>query len=388
MKVILITQDFYPLTGGIATYLLQMYNNYFQRDDFSVVVPKKISKDKDYKKLNFPVNRLVFSPFSSFEERSKESKIILNLLKQENPDLVLFGYLRSHPEIAEEYKKYNPKCKWGIILHAKEAFLDPSIRKTTHKDGIQKGYTKKETIGYKRILNSADFLICVSKFTKKLIKSQKIKNKIFIINPSLILNHLSTNKNINPNKFVLLSVGRLIKRKGQDLVIKSLKNLEKDIPNLKYIIVGTGPEKDNLKKMAKKEKVSKIISFLGKVSEKNLPSVYSSCDIFVLPTRHIYPNDVEGFGIVFLEANFYSKPVIGGSNGGVIEAIKKNKSGFLIKQDNLKNLTKKILFLYKNPNKKLKMGNYGRKRVLKGFFNKKNNSFENYLSKLRFLNKI
>jgi len=168
MKVVLISQDFHPLTGGIATYLLQIYRSYFKKEEFAVIVPKNISKKEDYLKFNFPVYRVDFSPFASPEERKRENHGILEVLKKEKPDLILFGYLRSHPEVAEMYKKLNPKCKWGIVLHAKEAFLDSSITDKTNKNGSQKGYTQEEVFNYRLKLNSADFLICVSKFTKRI----------------------------------------------------------------------------------------------------------------------------------------------------------------------------------------------------------------------------
>lgn len=383
MKVILISQDFYPLTGGIATYLLQMYRNYFNRDNFSVIVPDDISKEQAYKKFEFKVNRLKFSPFKSPAKRKKENKKILEIIKNEKPDLILFGYLRSHPEVGEEYKKINPNCKYAIILHAKEAFLDSSIIKKTNNDGKQKGYTKEEAIHYKKILNHSDFLITVSNFTKRLLKRQDIKNKFFIINP--LLNEIPNKKfkSTSNKHFNLLSVGRLIKRKGQDSVIKILKLLKDKIPNIKYIIVGDGVEKFNLIKLVKKERLNNLVTFLGNIDDRRLKKYYCNCDLFILPTRHILPNDVEGFGIVFLEAASYSKPVIGGKNGGVVEAIKNGKTGYLINEGDEKELIKKILYLYENQKERERLGKNGRKRVEKEFYQNRSKSFVNYLNRIK-----
>jgi glycosyltransferase involved in cell wall biosynthesis len=297
--------------------------------------------------------------------------------------LILFGYLRSHPEVGELYQKINPKCKYGIILHAKEAFLDSSITKNTNNKGKQKGYNKPEVMRYKEILNSADFLLTVSNFTKQLLKSQGIKNKFYIINP--LLNEIPNLKFKSiPNKeFNLLSVGRLIKRKGQDSVIKILNDLKNKIPNIKYFIVGEGREKNNLIKLVKKEKLNNFVTFVGNVDNKRLIKYYLNCDLFILPTKHILPNDVEGFGIVFLEAGSYSKPVIGGKNGGVVEAIKNGKTGYLIKEGDKKELIKKILYLYENEKERKKLGKNGRKRVEQEFYKNKNKSFVNYLNKIK-----
>lgn len=383
MKVILISQDFYPLTGGIATYLLQIYENYFSGKKFITLVPKSISENEDYKKFKFPVYRFNFSPFKTFDKRTKENQEILKFLIQEKPDLILFGYLRSHPEVARRYKQINPNCKFGIILHAKEAYLNSSISEQTNVEGVQKGYTRKEIFDYKKILNESDFLITVSNFTKKLIRQQGIKNRIFTINPLLNNIPIRNKKNLHKKgELNLLSVGRLIKRKGQEDVIRSIKKIKKIIPELRYVVVGEGPEKERLKTIAKELSVEENILFTGKISEKDLKKYYQNSDIFILPNKYIPPNDIEGFGIVFLEANSYGLPTIGCKNGGVAEAIQNNKTGFLIKESDQKEIIKRILFLYNNPRKLTQIGEAGRKRVLKKFYKNRNKRFVKYLDTL------
>ena len=223
----------------------------------------------------------------------------------------------------------------------------------------------------------------MSNFTKRLIKKQGIKNKkIFVIYPTL--EEISSSpKYLKIEKyFTLLSVGRLIKRKGQDLVIKSLINLKKIIPELKYEIVGNGPEEIRLKNLVKGYNLEKIVNFNGEVNKKELNRIYSNCNIFVLPTKFIKPNDIEGFGIVFIEANSFSKPVIGGKTGGVAEAIENGKSGFLINPNSKKELYDKIIQLYKNRKLLKKIGNYGKKRVINKFYRKKNKKFVKFLNEV------
>jgi phosphatidyl-myo-inositol dimannoside synthase len=384
MKVILITQDFYPVVGGIATYLLQIYNEYFKKDDFSVIVPKKISKIEKYKSFDFPVHKLDFLPFSSFEERKKETQKILNLLIKEKPDLILFGYIRSHPEVAEMYTAINPNCKWGVILHAKEVYLNHCSNTNNNFKGSQKGYTPEEIINYTSVLKSSHFLISVSKFTKKLLKKQKIKNKVFVINPVLRLKSgIGKLKSIKFNSFNLLSVGRLIKRKGQDRVINAIDKLKSEIPEITYTLIGNGPEEKNLKRLTSEKGLNSKIKFLKKISDLQLAKYYLQSDVFVLPTRYIPPNDIEGFGIVFLEAGFYSKPVIGGKNGGVIEAIQNNKTGYLVNENDDKELITKIKYLYHHPRRRKLLGENGRKRILRN--DSKNKKFVKFL-KNNFIN--
>jgi glycosyltransferase involved in cell wall biosynthesis len=383
MKILLISQDFYPLKGGIATYLMQIYENYFADDIFKAIIPRKISKRSKLINRNINIKTLEFFPFVIPSRRKEKNKSFLDILKKFNPDIVLFGYIRSHTEVMDEYRKINPSVKWGVVLHAKEVFFDKVITKKTNFKEAHKGYTKEETKEYKRLLNSADFLVCVSSFTKKLIEKQKIKNKnTFVVYPSLkyISQKYSSQEKRN---FILLSVGRLVKRKGHELVLRSLKELKNSIPKIKYKIVGSGPEEKKLKSLVKKYNLQKYVEFKDDVSEDKLRNFYFECDIFVLPTSFIEPNDIEGFGIVFIEASSFAKPVIGGKTGGVIESIEDGKSGFLINPHSQEELINKINFLYKNKEKSKKMGEYGRKRIMKKFYKNKNKKFVEFLDNLK-----
>ena len=376
MRILLISQDFYPLKGGIATYLMQIYKNYFANDNFKVVIPKGIVQNKKLKS-KFEIERLNFSPFVSPTNRKEKNKNFLEVLKRFSPDIVLFGYIRSHPEIMYEYKKINSCVKWGIVLHAKEVFFDKTLIKKTNIRGSHKGYACEEVKEYKQLLNSADFLICVSNFTKKLIKKQKIRNKnIFVVYP--MLRNLPSVSILNKRReFTLLSVGRLVKRKGHEMVLSVLKDLRNEIPEIKYKIVGNGPEENRLKSLIDKYELHKLVKFEKDVNDNGLRKFYSECDIFVLPTKFIKPNDIEGFGIVFIEASSFAKPVIGGKSGGVIESVDDGKSGFLVNSE--KELYDKILLLYKNKNLSEKIGKYGRKRVVQYFYRKKNEKFVKFL---------
>ena len=228
------------------------------------------------------------------------------MLKKIKPDIILFGYIRSHPEIGKIYKKYNPKSKYGIFIHAKEAFIDSCIMKRNNfSKKYQRGYTFNESIFYKKILFDADYIFTVSNFTKNLLLKQGIKKVIEVIYPSIkkvkkIKN--SKDKLGLKGKIILLSVGRLIKRKGHDKVIKLMLDLIKYFPNLNYIIVGNGKEFKKLKYLIKKYDLEKCIKIYTEVEDKELSIFYSACDIFVLPCSFIRPNDIEGSGIVFLDS--------------------------------------------------------------------------------------
>jgi len=384
-SITLITQDFYPMRGGIASYLMQLYNKYFSNQKFQVIVAKSIGQESDYSHLPFEVFRTDFSPFElNTSKRKQINQDMIEILHKTNTDIILFGYLRSHPEVGLLYKKYNPRSKFGIFVHAKEAFINNCIVGQNHsKNGSHLGYLKEEAGFYKNILAQANYIFCVSNFTKTLISSQGIDRDFHIIYPPIKIYQTQINanelcKNHRSDEFTILSVGRLINRKGQDKVLRSIPGLAKQIPSLRYVIVGDGPNKDIITQEISNLGIEKIVRIYDDVDDNGLHYFYSKADIFVLPTDYIPPNDVEGFGIVFIEANMYEIPVIGGNTGGVSDAIIDGETGYLINPKSSNELESKVLFLYNNPELRNRLGYKGRKRVTSEF----NNNPFNYLIQL------
>lgn len=154
-------------------------------------------------------------------------------------------------------------------------------------------------------------------------------------------------------KINLLFVGRIEERKGLIYLLKALQILNKKYNNLRLIIAGDGPERENCENFAKENKLSNTV-FLGNI-EKELPSLYATCDIFCAPS--IFG---ESFGLVILEAMASGLPVVGFANQGYKELLKgKIGEKFLAKPKDFKGLAKKIEILIKNQNLRKKVGKIG-----------------------------
>jgi len=170
-----------------------------------------------------------------------------------------------------------------------------------------------------------------------------------------------------PNgELVLMSVARLQKRKGHDLVLRALALLMKDTPALKYVVVGDGNERDALVRLAAELGVSGAVHFTGEVAASSLPAHFAACDVFVLPTR-VEGYDFEGFGLVFLEAAAAGKPSIGGRNGGVPEAVAEGETGLLVSGHDVEELAGAIRRLASSPELRQRMGEAGRSRAVRDF---------------------
>ncbi|MBN1779470.1 MAG: glycosyltransferase family 4 protein, partial [Candidatus Buchananbacteria bacterium] len=235
---------------------------------------------------------------------------------------------------------------------------------------------KRKKILLQKILSRAKNIIANSNFTKQEILKLGIdEQKIVIVNPgpnitpsNLDLAELAEIKNkyqLNGKK-VILSVGRLVRRKGFDLTIEAVAQIVKTRQDFTYLIVGNGPDFMRLEKIIVNKKAGQFVRVINQVDDQLLAAYYQACDFLVMPARQI-DYDFEGFGIVYLEANGFGKPVIGAKSGGVAEAIIDGQTGFLIEPDNLDQLVEKINQFLNQPDLAKKLGLQGLQRVIDDF---------------------
>ncbi len=167
-------------------------------------------------------------------------------------------------------------------------------------------------------------------------------------------------------QLILLSVGRLQRRKGHDLVLKALASLQPALPHLRYVVVGDGPHQTQLQADVRALGLSNIVSFVGPASDDDLPRWYAAADIFVLPNRSDGV-DFEGFGIVFLEAGAAGLPVIAGRSGGAPESIEEGVTGRLVSGTDPQELATVVSELARSRDLRATYGVAGRARAVSRF---------------------
>ncbi|WP_348267233.1 glycosyltransferase family 4 protein [Edaphobacter paludis] len=138
--------------------------------------------------------------------------------------------------------------------------------------------------------------------------------------------------NIESNELVVMTVARLVPRKGHARVMRALAALRSEVSPFKYVIVGRGSIEAELRDLANQLNLRDKVVFAGFVADDKLNQHYNMADIVVMPNTE-EAGDIEGFGMVFLEANAAGKPVIGGRSGGTAEAVAEGESGFLVDSD-------------------------------------------------------
>lgn len=163
------------------------------------------------------------------------------------------------------------------------------------------------------------------------------------------------------DKFVLLALGRLDKRKGFDDAIRALTYL-KDMDNVVLLIVGMGPERTYLEELTRSLDLISKVRFLGFVPSDSLVKIYNAADLFVAPFKSI-GRDMEGFPLVVQEAQACGVPVVSTVSSGVPELIENNSSGLLVAESSPQRVAQKIRELYENEELRKKMGQNARKRA-------------------------
>lgn len=230
---------------------------------------------------------------------------------------------------------------------------------------------------FKRLIlksySSATWISVVSQSTRKEILSVApgLKNRMDIIPRSIGDSFFDTPKNktqvqklkqqlnINANDFLILTVTNLLPDKGVDDVLRALALL-RDASNktLKYLVVGSGSASDSLKKMSHELGLDDVVTFTGKISHKDLLNYYDACDLFILPSKR---GKSESFGRVFAEAAARNKASLGVNEGGMADAVRHGKTGFLLKSGAFNEIRDSISMFLANPEKAISMGNNARK---------------------------
>jgi phosphatidylinositol alpha-1,6-mannosyltransferase len=165
---------------------------------------------------------------------------------------------------------------------------------------------------------------------------------------------------------VVLTVGRLQKRKGHDQMILALASIRKALPDLLYAIVGEGEERPYLQNLVTREGLSDHVQFLGELDDNDMLRCYQQCDLFVLPNRQV-GKDIEGFGMVLLEAQACGKAVLAGASGGTAETMHIPETGQVVNCDGSHELAARVTDLLSDLGRLVRMGAAARQWVVQQF---------------------
>lgn len=223
------------------------------------------------------------------------------------------------------------------------------------------------------VLRRAVLLVANSQHMAKRISELGIQPpQITVIHPPVDLQRFHPNVDPRPvlerygkdHRKIILTVARLFPRKGIDTVICALPRVLQKVPDVTYIIVGDGPDRQRLTALVNELGLRDHVFFAGQVPDADLPAYYAACDVFVMLSRTIEgEGEIEGFGIVYLEAGACGKPVVGGNDGGAKEAIIDGVTGFVVNPQDLPAVAQTITQVLLDTSLAYRLGKEGQRRA-------------------------
>ena len=401
MKIALISFEFYPSIGGVSSHLTG-FCKAFHGSDHQLYVFNQGYKGKNIFDILERKNYSLKDVVSSFKNKQFLSYLILSLRKifadkrvslSQRLKIILYFMIKPKylvrtiynvQKVYPYFKKYDfdiiigGSCGANVLnlIYILSRLFNKKVVAWAHgNDFLIRSYFSFKTY----FLKNLDKIILSNHQIKYLIKQiHKLEdNQLVLIPYGLTIKdyELDATKEkireeykIPQDTFIILSVGRHVPRKNFDLVIQAVNEILNVNPKfkIKYYLIGQGPETPKLKKLSKDLGIENKVIFLGEGEESMRNKFYKTSDVFIMPSVK-KKESVEGFGLVFLEANLFKVPVIGTLSGGIKESIINEKTGFLIEPNDKDGLVERIRYIYSNKEKRIEMGECGQKRVISNF---------------------
>jgi len=266
----------------------------------------------------------------------------------------------------------------GVMARAMRQAGAQTIVALTHGHEVWWSKVPPFTLAIRYMSRNLDAIAYLGNYTKGEISKALRKSdvsKLVQIAPGIDVEHFVPTDSSKlraelglTNKSVIISVGRLVHRKGQDKLIASLPAIKAAVPNVHLVLVGVGPHQAYLEKLAVKLRVADCVTFIGRINYAELPKYICVGDIFAMPSRsRFFGLEVEGLGIVYLEASACGLPVVGGSSGGAPDAVLVGETGVVVDGTKTLEIAEACIELLNNPELCALMGANGRAWIIENW---------------------
>lgn len=359
MKILLITWNYPPKTGGMENMLFEVVRQLTSTSQVDIIAPFADSSKDDHESPRLVrAGRKGLLPFFVHAlwagirlAREARYDVIMTGSALVLPIACLLGFLFRLPVVA--------------IIHGLDIIYPNPVYQ----------------IAMRFLLPRCRHIIANSRMTKQLAMGHGLApDRVTVINPGIDVSefdHLRDPHDIRQrydigNRRFILSAGRLVKRKGVlEFISRSLPDIVKHDPDAVLVVIGENPSqslahRDDLMTQIRDETarlgLQKNVRLVGWTSREDLIAFYQSSDIFILPAINV-PGDIEGFGIVLLEANAARKPVVATTVGGISDAVAEGVSGILIEPEKWDAIAQSVTNLLHDDELRKKLGHQGRVRV-------------------------
>jgi phosphatidylinositol alpha-1,6-mannosyltransferase len=343
MKLLLVTNDFPPRVGGIQNYLLNIYTRIASTHDIVVLAPAHPGDAAYDATLPFEVVR---HPTRVYWPTNEIKRTIAGLAKSHDIDALVFG----------------------AMLPMNLAANTVDVPVVVHTHGFEVAWARLPglTQALRSIAKRAELMTVVSTFTERFIRRaagglariEMLRTGVDLerFNPSVDGSEVRKRHGL-AGRPVVACVSRLVARKGQDQLIRALPIVQKEVPDAALLLVGGGPARDSLERLARSKLVQDDVVFAGEVSEQELAAHYAAGDVFAMPVRSRYAGlEVEGLGLVYLEAQACGRPAITGDSGGAPEAVVPGVTGAVVGGTDVHALASALEKMLSDPPTRARMG--------------------------------
>ena len=375
--VLFVTNDFGPRAGGIETFIIGLiqrrpfgrtivytsFQENSERYDADWLTNYGVRVIRDRSKILLPTPRVAFH--------------LRNIVKSEGITTAAFGAAAPLGLLSASIKR-------------------AGVRRTvalTHGHEVWWAKVFPFNLLLRRIGSTVDVLTYLGEFTRNAISqglTAPAKRAMVKIAPGIDVEHFlptdasALRKSLGlTEKKVIVSVGRLVHRKGQDRLIEAMPEILKTLSNAHLLLVGEGPHRDHLQKLIQKHRLEGSVTLIGRIDYKDLPLYICVGDIFAMPSRsRLMGLEVEGLGIVYLEASACGLPVLAGNSGGAPDAVVQNETGLVVNGTDKKEIADAAIELLTKVDLSKKMGTAGRQWIVENWrWEIWSRSFEDLLNK-------
>ncbi|MCU1599809.1 MAG: glycosyl transferase family 1 [Frankiales bacterium] len=342
MKTLVVTNDFPPRPGGIQTYVHSLLTR--QPDGEVVVYASSWQGARDFDaEQPFPVVRASTSVLLPTPSRLREARAVA---ASEGCDRVWFGaaaplaLMARHLGLPSLASTHGHEIAWSRL---------PALRQVLQRIEVDRftalgSYTRDRL---QPVLRAPVDLLppgVDSSAFRPGSGGEQVRRRLGL-----------------SDRPVVVCVSRLVPRKGQDVLIRALPAIRRRVPETALLLVGGGPHAPKLRELAASAGVADDVMMTGSVPWEELPAHHDAGDVFAMPCRSRYRDlEVEGLGIVFLEASASGKPVVAGDSGGAPEAVRDGETGYVVDGTSVEQVADRVASLLEDPSLARAMGAAGR----------------------------
>lgn len=355
---VIVTCDYKPLRGGIATYLYRLAEAIAigggevevwappvdGADAFDRAQPFRTRRTDVIRMRGLPDPKLVATLGAAVRERNAR-RIISGLWLQTGAGAAIASLAWRVP--------FYQIC-YGIELMDAPGMIMAPLKRWLRR----------------AVLSRAAQVWAISRYTESLAKTIAPRSITRILPPGIEIGRFAALADPEATKRrwgvagrpLILTVARLEDYKGIDRTLEAMSLIIASHPDVAYLIVGDGPYHGRLREMIGERRLKKSAFLTGALTDEEVVALYQACDLYAMPSRiTVDPPNVEGFGISFLEASVCGKPVVGGRSGGIPDAVIDGVTGLLVDPDDVAAIARAVLSLLHDPAKARTMGDAGRR---------------------------